>query len=291
MAKEKTKLHASIDAGGALCLAELSPPRDHDPEPWRAALRRLAGRIHALGVSDNRDGVRMSALAASTLAAGEGVEPILHMTCRDRNRVALQSDGLGAAALGVRNLLLTSGTHQTLGVCKEARNVYDVDPLQLLEAFAGHTEAHLCLGAVASPFADPMELQVMRLQKKIDAGARFLITQPVFDLDRFLAWWEAVTAAGIHEKAAVVAGIQPVTDGEAAKALAEKRPSPRVPNAWVARITDKATPEDQRTAGLEAAVETIQRLKACEGLRGFDLHAGEDPDAALEIMEKAGLGA
>src|SRR6202140_5549074 len=131
MALEKTELHKRIESGKPVLVAEMSPPRGGDPAPVRAAARQFAGKVHALGVSDNRDGVGMSATAPAALILAEGVEPILHMTTRDRNRIALVSDCLGAQAMGVRNLLCTSGTHQTLGPCRKAKNVFDIDSIQL----------------------------------------------------------------------------------------------------------------------------------------------------------------
>ena len=171
--------------------------------------KRFAGKVHALGISDNRDRVGMSALAAASLVAGQGVEPILHVTTRDRNRIALVSEVLGAQALGIRNILCTSGTHQTLGHFRAAKNVFDVDVIQLLQTCANlANDAALvgeeaiagadgfCLGAVASPNADPLELQMIRLGKKVAAGAGFLVSQPVYDLERFDAWWDEVSRAG-----------------------------------------------------------------------------------------------
>ena len=197
MTEQKTKLQQQIESGGRILLAEISPPPSGDAAAVRETARRYAGKVDALGISDNRDRTRMSALAAASLVLAEGVEPILHVVTRDRNRIALVSDCLGAAALGIRNILCTSGTHQTLGEFKTAKCVFDVDSVQLLQIYSGlGTEdsdsglgvkggVSLTLGGTAAPFADPMELQVMRLAKKAAAGAGFLVTQPVFDIDRF----------------------------------------------------------------------------------------------------------
>jgi methylenetetrahydrofolate reductase (NADPH) len=243
----------------------------------------------------------MSALAAASLVAAEGVEPILHVVTRDRNRIALASECLGAHALGVRNLLCTTGTHQTLGSCHGARNVFDIDSIQLLRmcddlpssrAVLGanglQCAGSFCLGAVAAPYADPLEMQVARLAKKAGAGAKFLITQPVFDLERFETWWNEVTRAGIHEKVAILAGIRPLTDAEGAKAWAETPPRPMIPDAVLARLSSKADASAQRTAGIDLACETIERLSELEGLRGFEIQPDGDDDAAIEVIEKSG---
>ena len=291
-----------ISSGKPILLAEISPASNADPGPVRDLAKRYAGKVHAVGVSDNRDRVTMSALAAAMLIAAEGLEPILHVTTRDRNRIALVSEALGAQALGIRNLLCTSGTHQTLGQFRAARNVYDIDSIQLLQVYSGLSNgggavvgaAHgfegagpFCLAAVASPFADPLELQVTRLAKKIQAGAKLLVTQPVYDLERFGVWWQEVTRRGLHEQAAFVAGIQPLTDNPLADAQAGKR---RIPEATLNRITTAGDPAAQRAKAIEIALETIGQLQKLQGLRGFCISSDDDPEAALQIIEKSGLG-
>jgi methylenetetrahydrofolate reductase (NADPH) len=302
--KEKTGLQERIESGRPILVVEAAPPKTGDPGPVRQLARRCAGKVHALGFSDNREGVAMSALAAAFLAASEGVEPVLHMTTRDRNRMALAADCLGAHAMGVRNVLCTTGTHQTLGPCRKARNVFDVDSVQLLQAISGLSSdgslvgeaafegaGGFCLGATASPDADPVELQMVRLRKKIDAGARFVITEPVFDLERFEAWWSEVERHGFHENIAILAGILPLTDAGVAKVFAERRPEPRMPESALERIVTKGDPSAQRAAGIEAALETIERLSTHSGLRGFAIRLDGAEEAALEIIEKSGLGA
>jgi methylenetetrahydrofolate reductase (NADPH) len=300
MTEQKTRLEERILSGKPLLIAELAPPTGGDAQAVQACAKRFAGKIHALGVSDNRDDVRMAALAAAALVAAQGVEPILHVVTRDRNRIALASECLGAAALGIRNFLCTTGTHQTLGPSRTARNVFDIDSIQLLQMYAGKNgtvagSAHLpgagtfCLGAAASPYSDPLELQVMRLAKKIAAGARFLVTQPVFDVERFKTWWNEVTRRGLHEKAAILAGIQPLTSAEAAKTCAGARPQLMIPDALLQRLSAKADAGAQRAAGIEASLQTIQELSQLKGLRGFELRAELDDQAALEVIEKAGL--
>ncbi len=303
MALEKTELHKRIESGKPLLIAELSPPKGADPAPVRAAAKSLAGKVHALGVSDNRDGVHMSALAAASLVLAEGIEPIVHVTTRDRNRIALVSDCLGAQAMGIRNLLCTTGTHQTLGPCRKARNVFDVDSIQLLGMYGGLADdgslvgeerfadaGPFCLGSTASPNADPMEMQVIRLAKAVAAGSKFIITQPVFDVDRFEAWWGEVTRRGLHEKAAIIAGVRPLPDADSARAYASRRPSPMIPEAVLQRISAAGDTAGQRAAGIEIALETLQRLSSLKGLRGFEVRGDGDAGIAVEVIEKSGLG-
>lgn len=300
---QTTGLQEQIESGDPILIAEISPPQIGDPAPVREVAKRYLGKVHALGVSDNRQKVCMSAMAAASIVVSEGVEPILHMVTRDRNRIALVSEYLGAQALGIRNVLCTSGTHQILGRFRSARNVFDLDSTQLLQTFAQlgkdgtvvgeerfGENGGLCLGGTAAPGADPMELQIMRLAKKVTAGARFLITQPVFCLARFEAWWEQVTQRGLHEKTALVAGIRLLTDAKDAKQYAEQRPLPLVPDATLERIASKSDKAAQRAEGIAIAAETITQLSAFTGLRGFELCGDGDDDAVLEVIEQAGLG-
>ena len=298
MQQETTVLQKRIESGKPIITAEIAPPMSSDPEQVRALARRFARKVHALGVSDNKDGVAMSAMAAASLIACEKVEPILHMTTRDRNRTALISDFLGARALGIRNFLCTSGTHQTLLPFRTSKNVFDVDATVLLQSLQGleknaaivgeqNIDGHVsyCLGAVASPYADPLELQLPRLAQKIFVGAQFIITHPVFDLDRFTIWWKGVTDRGLQEKAAFIAGIKVLTDAKTAKAYSEKRPVPMIPDAVLQRIVSKTDANACRAEGIKIAFETIDKLSAINGLRGFEIVCDDDPGAATEVLD------
>ena len=298
-----TDLQQRLESGKGVLLAEISPPAEATAAGVQQLAKRFAGKVHALGISDNRDRVGMAALAAASLVAGQGVEPILHVTTRDRNRIALVSEVLGAQALGIRNILCTSGTHQTLGHFRAAKNVYDVDVIQLLQTCANLANdaalvgegaiagaENFCLGAVASPNADPLELQMIRLGKKVSAGAGFLVSQPVYDLERFNAWWAEVVRRGLHEKVAILAGIEPLGESELEHARTKRRPSPRIPDAVFQQVASKTDAAARRRAAIDLAVETVKQLSGTKGLRGFSIGVDGDPDAALEIIEKSGLG-
>jgi len=297
VAKEKTALHKQLESGKQVLLTLASPPKGSDPAPLRELAQQFAGKVHAIGVSDNHHGVTMSALAAAALIAAEGVEPVLTLTTRDRNRIALLSDCLGAQALGVRNFLCTSGTHQTLGAYSAAKSVFDLDSVQLTQVLtnlcangAGEERLageELCLGGVAAPYADPLEMQVARLAKKVETGARFLVTQPVYDLARFEQWWTAVTERGLQDRVAILAGVEPLADADAAQAEARRRPSPVIPAAVLERLAAGADSRAQRELGIDLAVETIDRLSKIDGLRGFTI--GGEPTAALAVIERSGL--
>ncbi|HQH51732.1 MAG TPA: methylenetetrahydrofolate reductase [Candidatus Hydrogenedentes bacterium] len=304
MIVSETRFQEKILSGEPLLVVEIVPPRSGDPAPVRAAAKRFAGKVHAVGVSDNRHGVCMSALAASAVLAAEGAEPIMHLVTRDRNRLALIASCLGAQAMGVRNLLCTSGTHQTLGICPSAKNVFDIDSVQLIAALTNlGTDASVvsktrienagpfCVGGAVSPFADPQEMQLIKASKKVLAGAQFLITQPVFDIPRFRAWWEAASQCGLPRKTAILAGIQPLLDAERAKAFASGRPLPMVPQAQLDRLAAAGGKQAQRAAGIELAVETIKQISASKGIRGFQICAEDDEEAVLEIIQRSGLEA
>ncbi|MGA2065637.1 MAG: methylenetetrahydrofolate reductase [Thermoguttaceae bacterium] len=302
MSQTVTRLAQRIASGQPLVMVEMAPPAGADPAPLREAAKRYAGKVDALALSDNRDRVSMSALAAAAIVAGEGIEPILHVTTRDRNRIALVSEALGACALGLRNVLCTSGTHQTLGPFRAARSVYDIDVVQLLQAFSGLAAdgsmvgqpgfagaGPFCLGAAASPAADPLELQLSRLRKKVTAGAAFLVTQPVWDLERFGAWWSEVTRRGLPQQVAILAAVRPLAEADLAEPREGKPPSERIPPAAIQRVASADGPAARRAAAVGLALETIQKLSGLAGLRGWSISADGDLDAPLEILDKSGL--
>jgi methylenetetrahydrofolate reductase (NADPH) len=301
MTEQDSGLHRRISARHKLLLAELTPPYSGDPAGLRARAKTYAGKVDALGITDNQEGVRMSALAAAAVVASEGVEPVLHIVTRDRNRTALVSDYLGAHALGVHNVLCTSGTHHVLGSNPASRAVFDLDSVQLLRAYAelgsdasviGRSRvegtSRACLGATASPFADPVELQVMRVSKKIDAGAHFLVTQPVFDVERFTGWWARICERGLERKACFVAGVLPLTSSSAAQRCAAERPDPALPRGVLERLASAGDSKAQRAAGIDLAVETVRRLRDLGGLGGFCFRAEDDDDAILEVLSRVG---
>jgi methylenetetrahydrofolate reductase (NADPH) len=286
MLQERLTFQQRIDAGKRLIITEISPPEDANGNGVRETAALFAGKVHAAGVSDNRDGVRMSALAAATIVKSAGIEPILHMSTRDRNRAALMADCLGAHALGITSLLCTSGTHQSLLPFSNAKNVFDIDATVLLQSCVELEKNHsiktpFYLGAVAAPFADPVELQLVRLAQKIHVGARFAVTQPVFDLERFASWWKVVTERELHEKAAIIAGVKVLTSAVDAKTLAATRPLPMIPASVMERL-DKAS--DARAEGIALAGETVDKLMAIKGIRGVEVVCDEDPAAALEVL-------
>jgi len=302
MSPIKSNLQAVLHAGKFAVTAEAGPPRGVRPEVLRDKARILKGWVDACNVTDNQTSVvRMCSLAACKILQDEGLETVMQMVCRDRNRIAAQSDILGAAALGIANLLCLSGDHQVFGDHPQAKNVFDIDSIQLLKIatkmrdeskFAGGKDIdgkpELFIGASANPFADPFKIQVPRLAKKVVAGAQFIQTQSIFNLEKFKEWMQGVRDRGLHEKTAILAGITPIKSLRMAEYMAANVAGMDVPEAILERMrgVDK---KEQKQEGIKIAVETIQQLREIEGVRGIHIMAIEWEEAVPEIVQQAGL--
>ena len=301
MANEKSNLQQVLDAGIFSVSAEIGPPMSASGNVVARKAEEIKGIVDAANVTDNQTAiVRMSSIAASYLALQNGVEPILQMTCRDRNRIALQSDLLGAYALGLRNLLCLSGDHQTFGNHPESKNVYDIDSIQLIEAltklrddkvFIGGSRCasppDFFLGGTVNPFADPEELQMIRLQKKVRAGAQFIQTQAIYDVERFEQWMEEVRNLGLHEETYILAGIL-VNKSLRSIQMTQKVPGMLVPDALVDRMA-AAGAEHYEEEGVNIALELIERLRNIEGISGIHIMAVGWEEIVPSIVEKAGF--
>jgi methylenetetrahydrofolate reductase (NADPH) len=260
----------------------------------------LKSSCDAINVTDNQAAVvRMSSLAGCILLKETGAEPVLQMVVRDRNRLALQSDILGAAALGIRNVLCLAGDHQRLGNHPTAAGAYDIDPIQLIQMIktlrddhrveSGETisgEVPLYIGTVAHPFADPLELHMITLAKKIRAGADFIQTQAIYELPRFIAWMDKVREQGLHEKAHILASVLPIKSVEMARRMRSGVPGMRLPDELVQRIERAA---DAKAEGIRICVETIEQLKRVPGVHGIHIMAVASEDAVPGIVKQAGL--
>lgn len=231
----------------------------------------------------------------------QGVEPVMQMTCRDRNRLAIQSDLLGAYSLGLRNILCLSGDHQRFGNHPTAKNVYDLDSIQLIQLvrrmkeeklfFSGEKipgqEPRFFVGAVANPFADPFEYRVDRLEKKINAGAEFIQTQTIYDLERFTRFMEMCVERGLHERAYIMASLTPLKSGRAAHFLQNGVPGMIVPDEIVRRMQSAA---NQAEEGKNICLEQIRYiLDNVKGISGFHLIAISWPEIVPELVREAGF--
>jgi methylenetetrahydrofolate reductase (NADPH) len=302
MSKYMSNLESVLKSGRFAVTAEAGPPRGARPEVIREKAKILKGFVDACNVTDNQTSVvRMCSLAACKILREEGLDSVLQMVCRDRNRIAAQSDILGAASLGISNLLCLSGDHQVFGDHPQSKNVFDLDSIQLVKIatvmrdegrFSGGKEVDgppkIFVGAAANPFADPFKIQVPRLAKKVAAGAQFIQTQCVFNLDKFKEFMKGVRDRGLHEKTYILAGITPLKSAGMAQYMAAKVAGMDVPEDVIERM--KGVPkEKQKEEGIRIAVETIQKLKRIAGVSGVHIMAIEWEEAVPEIVKQAKL--
>lgn len=292
-------LREKITSGQFTVTAEMTPPQSASGDIIRRKAVHFHKGVDGVNITDNQTAiVRLSSIAAAKIALEEGLEPVIQMTCRDRNRIAIQSDLLGAAALGIENVLCLTGDHQRFGNHPEAKPVFDLDSVQLIATAQRLTEGYflsgetikkppvLFIGGAANPFADPLGFRVIRLGKKIQAGARYIQTQPVFDLDRFQEWMEGVRALGFHEKTAILAGVMPVKSVKALLHMENEVPGIRIPKSYITRMENV---EDQKEEGIKMAVEMILTLKEIEGVQGIHLMPLMWESVTPRILDEAGL--
>lgn len=300
MAGYLSKLEALLKTRQFVVCAELEPPQSANAEAIYRKMKYYRGVVDAINVTDSASAVvRMSSLAVSTMLVREGLEPVLQMTCRDRNRIALQSDILGAAGLGVRNVLCLTGDHQTLGDHPSAKGVFDLDACNFLRMvrrmrddkrfFSGgeiKTEPRLFIGAGANPFAEPFEWRVRHLVKKIDAGAEFVQTQCIFDLERFDKYMEQIRAEGIHERVFIIAGISPAKSARPLEYMKEHVSGLMIPDALIARMKQARDPQAE---GIAVALEIIAHVRKTTGIRGVHLMPLKWASVIPTIVKEAGL--
>ncbi len=317
-----SNLERVLRGGHFAATGELGPPQSADVDVIREKAGLLKGHCDAVNITDNQTAiVRMSSIGAGTIVVQEGLEPIIQMTCRDRNRLAIQSDLLGAYALGMRNVLCLTGDHQQFGNHPTAKNVFDMDSVQLIQmvaqmrdegvfqcgdAFKGQ-EPRFFVGAAAAPFADPLDFRPIRLGKKIKAGADFIQTQLIYDIEAFKIYMEKVRQLGLHEQTYILAGVGPLKSPGMARYMKNNVPGLLVPDALIERMTaasapwagkskDELTKEDKRARskaykeeGIKICIELIQQLREIEGVSGVHIMAIEWEEAVQPIAEGAGL--
>jgi len=317
-----SNLERVLKNGHFAVTAELGPPQNADKEVISKKAALLRGYCDGVNLTDNQTAiVRMSSIGASTLVIKEGLEPIVQMTCRDRNRLAMQSDLLGAYALGVRTLLCLTGDHQTFGNHPDSKNVFDIDSIQLIQMVAGMRdrrvfqngeefkgqEPRFFIGAAASPFAHPVEFRPYRLAKKVKAGANFIQTQLVYDVEAFKMFMSKVRELGVHKQTYILAGIGPLKSPAMAKYMKANVPGILIPDEmigrmetagkpWAGKSKDELTTEDKKARsaayqqkGIEICVELIGKLREIEGVAGVHIMAIEWEEAIKPIVEGAGL--
>ena len=298
--KSGSNLEKILTAGHFAFTGELGPPRGTDADEVRKKASYLKGMVDAVNITDNQTAVvRMASWAASIIVIQEGLEPNYQMVCRDRNRLAMQSDILGAYALGIRNMLCLSGDHQKFGDHPQAKGVFDIDSIQLIGMvkkmrdegkFLGGTEIghppKIFIGAAANPFADPFEWRVHRLAKKIKAGVDFIQTQCIYNMEKFRTWVKQANDMGLTEKVYLLAGVTPMKSVGMAKYMKNNVPGMDVPDELIKRLqgVDKKMQADE---GIKIACEQIEEFKQLKGVAGVHLMAIEWEHKVPEIAERA----
>ncbi|MFO7665367.1 MAG: methylenetetrahydrofolate reductase [Desulfobacterales bacterium] len=298
--KSGSNLEKVLTAGHFAFTGELGPPRGTDAKEVREKASHLKGMVDAVNITDNQTAVvRMSSWAASIIILQEGLEPNFQMVCRDRNRLAMQSDILGAYAHGIRNMLCLSGDHQKFGDHPQAKGVFDIDSMQLIGMvkkmrdegkFLSGTEIghppQIFIGAAANPFADPFEWRVHRLAKKINAGVDFIQTQCIYNMEKFRTWVKQANDMGLTEKVYLLAGVTPMKSVGMAKYMKNNVPGMDVPDELIKRLqgVDKKMQADE---GIKFACEQIEEFKQLKGVAGVHLMAIEWEHKVPEIAERA----
>lgn len=297
-----SKLEQILESGQLAVTAEIGPPKHASAHGIIHHAHMLKEYVDATNITDCQTAVvRMSSIGSAVHVLNSGIEPIVQMTCRDRNRIAIQADLLGAYSLGMRNVLCLSGDHQTFGNHPTAKNVYDIDSMQLIQLvrrmrdeklfFSGEAikehEPRFFVGAVANPFADPFEYRVDRLEKKIEAGAEFIQTQCIYDMERFARFMEKCVERGLHERAYILAGVTPLKGWRAAKYLQTSVSGMIVPEEIVQRLKNA---EDQKAEGVNICIEQIKYIKDnIKGVSGFHIMAIAWEEVVPDIVQRAGL--
>ncbi|HET6456764.1 MAG TPA: methylenetetrahydrofolate reductase [Armatimonadota bacterium] len=298
--KSGSKLERLLMAGEFVVCGELGPPQSADPEVIRKKCKNFAGYVDAVNLTDNQSAiVRMSSIASAIITLLEGLEPVIQMTCRDRNRIAIQSDILGAAAFGIKNILCLSGDHMSTGNHPQAKPVFDMDAISLISMIKAmrddkvfqcgeeiKVEPRVFIGGAANPFAEPFEWRTIRLAKKIKAGADFIQTQAVFDVPRFEEFMKAVRERGLHKQVYIIAGVLPARSAKALGYMKDEVPGMRVPEEFLKRME---AAEDPKEEGVTICAELIRQIRDIEGVAGVHIMPVMWESIMPTLVERAGL--
>ena len=299
--KHDSNLAKQIEAGDFVVTAEFLPQASADSSSADAAINSM-NSVTAVNVADNPHGPVVSSLAGAVILRNAGIEPVYQIITRDRNRIAIQSDLLGAACLGIRNVLCLSGHHQALTGSPDSSNVYDIDSIQLIAAIKQMRDEGLLLdgtkiggdfpmliGAAANPFMKPMELNMIRLLKKGEAGAEFIQTHAIFDVKGFKEWIEASQKDGISEKTAIIASVLPFRNAVEAENMRDKYMDMSIPDQVIERMSSAGDEEAQRKEGISFCVEVIKEIKGLDGVKGIHILSGGRESSIPEIIAESGL--
>ena len=302
--KTNSNLERILNTGQFAVTAEISPPQNTQFETIRKNANIIKGYVDAFNVPDGQAAVvAMASWGVCLTGIDEGLDAIVHMTCRDRNRIAIQMDILAVSAFGVNNILCLSGDPISFGNHPKAKPVFDLDSIQLIrmvknlrderkfnneEPLVG-TEPRLFIGAAINPFVQPLESAVNRLKDKVTAGADFIQTQPIYNIEGFKKYMELVREERLHEEVKILAGITPVTSLAAARYMKTKVPNVDIPEIIIERLKKARNKEEAAEEGIKIAVETINQLKQIEGVAGVHIMTLQREELIPRICNAAGL--
>lgn len=299
--KNKSNLQQVLEEGLFAVTAEIGPPKGSDPGKITKKAKMLEGYADAFNITDNQTAVvRMSSIAGCCLLRKMSMEPIMQMTCRDRNRIALQSDVLGASAVGIKNMLFLTGDHQSFGNHPEAKGVFDIDSMQLIQMIKNMRDdgifqngddiltrnPDVFIGAAANPFADPFELRVDRLHKKIRAGADFIQTQSVYNLNKFNMWMDEIRSNGLDKKVHILAGVTPLKSLRMTERMKFQVPGVDIPDSIYNRMKNATDPKDE---GYKISIELINEIKKIKGVHGIHITALFWEDIVPSLVKETGF--
>lgn len=296
-----THFHKLLNQGLFTVTAEIGPAKNADAEVIKKKASLVKAAADAFNVTDNQTAVvRLSSIAASALLKEEGLEPILQLSCRDRNRIALQSEVLGASALGVHNMLFITGDHQSLGNHPQSAGVFEIDAVQLIQIVKNMRDDNIFqngeiirnkppevfIGGVCNPFSDPMDFRILRLQKKIIAGVDFIQTQSVFDVEKFSIWMDQVCDLGLNDQVFLLAGITPLKSVKMMKRMKYDVPGVLIPEKFERRMLQASDPKEE---GFSIACELIDEIKKIKGVHGIHVTALFWEEIIPEIIKQTNL--
>ena len=294
------ELEQVLRSGQLAVTAELSPPDSADPQEVYKRAALFAGHVDALNATDGSGAnCHMSSVGVCALLTRVGYSTVMQISCRDRNRIAIQGDVLGAAAMGVRNILCLTGDGVQAGDQPDAKAVFDFDSISLLETVCYmrdeaqflserklSTPPDVFIGAAANPFSPPVDYRPQRLRKKIEAGAQFIQTQYCFDVPRFKDYMREVRNLGLHEQCFILVGVGPLASARTAKWIRENVPGVHIPDNLIARLEGAV---DQQQEGVKICIELIQQVKEIDGIAGVHVMAYRQEEMVAEIVQKSGV--
>ncbi len=294
------RLERVLRAGFFAVTAEISPPDSADPDEVYKRAALFDGYVDAINATDGSGAhCHMSSVGMCSLLTRRGYAMVMQVSCRDKNRIAIQGDVLGASAMGVSNILCLTGDGVQAGDHPEAKPVFDLDSMSTLKMLRGMRDdrqfmsgrkltspPRVFLGAAANPFAPPLDYRPHRLAKKIEAGAQFVQTQYCFDLEKFKQYMSAVRNAGVHEKAFILAGVGPLASARSAEWIRSNVPGVHIPDTIIRRLQGA---EDQTEEGVQICIDMIAQLREIEGVHGVHIMAFRQEHRVGDIVARSGV--